>query len=55
MKTVDQTLGNELTKANPQTIADALRQVDLGNLLQAKRTGEITQSSSATLTGRTRI
>lgn len=45
------TLGEVLTKADPNQIADALRKVDLGNMLQAKEydTGTITAAASIDL------
>lgn len=49
--TAAQTLGTLLTQADPNTLADALRKVDLGNLLQMKEydTGTITAVAAVPL------
>jgi len=50
---VVQTLKEVLTKADPDQIADALRKVDLGNLLQVKEhdTGTITAAAAVAVPG----
>lgn len=49
--TAVQTLGTLLTQADPNTLADALRKVDLGNMLQVKEydTGTIAGTASIVL------
>lgn len=48
---IPSTVGTELTKSDPNRLADLLRQVDLGNLLQVKSydTGTIAGTASVTL------
>lgn len=49
--TAAQTLGTLLTQADPNTLADALRKVNLGNMLQVKQhdTGTIAGTASIVL------
>lgn len=50
-RAVSPTLKEALAKADPNTLADALRKVDLGNLLQVKEydTGTITATAAVTI------